>query len=238
MAKAGQLGGTDEAVEREADEALETLCRIYWTPLFVFVRRRGFPPDEAEDLVQGFFARAVERNFFASADPEKGRLRNFLLAALKRHLIDEHRARAAWKRGGDETGRFVSINAVSGERSGAWQIASGISTPESAYQHRWVCALLEHCIGRLRSEYREQRKSPLFEALLPLLTPGTGATAADAAEALGSSTGAVRVALSRLRKRYGEIFMEEVAATLLPGEKVEDEVQCLMALVSGGAPAS
>lgn len=223
------IARTPDAVA-ETGEALETLCRIYWTPLFVFVRRRGYSPEEAEDLVQGFLANALEKNVFAVADPEKGRLRSFLLTALKRYLVDQRRAEVALKRGGG--GHLVSIDARVGERSGGWQIADQSSTPEAAYQHRWVCSLLEQCVSRLGSEYVEQGKGALFESLLPLLTPGTGATAAEAAAALGSSPGAIRVALSRMRKRFGQIFMQEVEATLLPGENVEEEVRCLLALVS------
>ncbi|MCB1061827.1 MAG: sigma-70 family RNA polymerase sigma factor [Verrucomicrobiae bacterium] len=219
---------TNAQQEAEQLEALEVLCRTYWPPLFVFVRRQGYAPEEAEDLVQDFFASILEKPFFESANPEKGRLRNYLLGSLKRFLIDQQRARSAKKRGGEF--QMISVDAEAGEHSGAWQIAS-LETPEDAYQHRWVCAMLEHCHERLRSEYEEQNKSLQFEALSPLLTSENGHTTETAVRTLRSSPGAVRVALSRLRKRFGQIFAEEVRATLLPDEDYDDEICCLMKAV-------
>lgn len=222
----------EEVENTERMQALEELCRIYWTPLFVFARRQGLPPHDAEDAVQGFFVRALGKELFEAATPERGRLRSYLLTALKRYLINERRARDAAKRGGLEI--HLSVHADTGERSGAWQITS-LETPEQAYDHRWACALLEHCMGLLKAEYEERGHGDVFDAVPPLLTPGTGATIQSAAQALNMREGTVRVALTRMRRRFGLLVQDEVKATLLPGDDFNDEIQHLMNALSTGS---
>ncbi|MCB1227178.1 MAG: sigma-70 family RNA polymerase sigma factor [Verrucomicrobiales bacterium] len=211
---------TDEETRREA---LGQLCQIYWTPLYVFARRQGQKPEDAEDSVQSFMAAILEQGVFDRADSEKGRLRSYLIAAFRRFLASQHRAHMAAKRSGGY--QKVSIHAEDGERSGRWQVAA-LETPEQAYHHRWACALLEQSMERLRGEYAERDQSAVFEALCPLLT-GNGETAAAAAT-LKMREGTVRVAVSRMKRRLGLIVKEEVRATLLPGEDLEDELAELM----------
>ena len=82
-------------------DSLAGLCQAYWFPLYAYVRRRGYSPEDSQDLTQAFFTRLMEKNWVAGADRSKGRFRTFLLAAMKHFLADEwDRAKAA-KRGGD-----------------------------------------------------------------------------------------------------------------------------------------
>jgi len=179
--------------------------------------------------VQSFFAKILKGGFFDHADPDSGRLRSFLLKSFQHHLIGEHRADSAERRGGGVAA--IDIDAERGEHSGAWQIAS-LETPENAYQHRWACALLESCMDQLETEYRSAGKALHYAALHPLLCAGTGASAEQAARELDCRPGALRVALHRLRKRLGEIFEAEVKATLLPDENAKQEIRCLMDILA------
>jgi DNA-directed RNA polymerase specialized sigma24 family protein len=219
-----------QALEQPSDEQLEALgelCGIYWKPLYVFARRFGLAAADAEDAVQGFVAGMLEKDFLARADPARGRLRNFLLTCFKRYLQNQQRERNAEKR----SGRYqkVLVDADAGEQSGAWQIVS-VETPEQAFNHRWACALLEHSVERLRMEYDQRGQPEVFEMLLPLLA-GESVTA-EAAQRLGMREGTVRVALSRFKRRFGLIVKEEVQATLMPEDDVNEEMRELMKVLS------
>ncbi len=211
-----------------AQRALEELCQIYWTPLYAFVRRSGYEPAAAEDLVQGFFLAAMEKGLFAAADAEKGRMRNFLITALKRFLVNEDEKARAQKRGG-KVG-WVWIDAEAGEVAIAAELVDDSLTPDAAYDRRWACALLDRVLQRLREEHAERGKEPLFETLAPMLSRIDPELMEKAVKELCSEPNAVRVALHRFRKRYRELVREEVAETLQPGEDVDEEVRALMGL--------
>ena len=213
-----------------AHDALEHLCRLYWYPIYHFVRRQGNSTHDAQDFTQEFFARLLEKNWLAHADQSRGRFRTFLLLVLKRFLASEwHRANAQ-KRAGNlhclplqldnaET-RYLNEPAASG-------------TPEHAFERQWALTLLETVLRQLRNDYEQDGNSRLFEALKPTLM-GRRETQpyATLAANLEMSEGAVKVAVHRLRERYRERLKAEIAHTVASPADVEDEMRHLFRVLS------
>jgi RNA polymerase sigma factor (sigma-70 family) len=209
----------------QANAALESLCRAYWYPLYVFVRRRGFSVEDAQDLTQEFFARLLQRDFLRGVAREKGRFRSFMLASLKNFLVTDWRRGQRAKRGGGL--HFVSWDELRAEERYALEPVSEV-TPEDLYEQRWALAVVEQAMIRLRQEFEAAGKAGHFDTLKQWLA--REATGADY-EALGGqwgvSSGAVSVAVHRLRKRFAEILRTVVAHTVVGPDEVEDEVQLL-----------
>lgn len=208
-----------------ANAALETLCRAYWYPLYAYLRRAGSAHDEAEDLVQGFFARLIEKRDFR-AQRERGRFRSFLLAALRNFVANERDRERALKRGGRE--RLVELDADAGVRFE--REARDDDTPEKLYERQFALALLDEVTARLAEEQLRAKKGAQFERLSAYLSQGSdevpyGAIAVE----LKLSEGAVRVAVHRLRKRFGELLRLAVADTVADPADVEDELRALLA---------
>lgn len=199
--------------------ALEELCRAYWFPLYAYVRRRGHLAHEAEDLTQEFFARLLAKNYLAHVEREKGKFRSFLLAALNHFLANEWDKARAQKRGG----RFTFISADSETRYRA-EPADELS-PDKLLDRQWAIALLEQVLARLAAE-----QPAGFEHLKPYLTAG-GETIpyAGLAGKLGTTEGAVKVAVHRLRKRYRQLLREEIAHTVASPTEVDEEIRHLFA---------
>jgi DNA-directed RNA polymerase specialized sigma24 family protein len=195
-----------------AKRALETLCQAYWYPLYAYVRRLGHPHEDAADLTQGFFAQLMERETFTRADPERGRLRSFLLTGMQRFLCDDWRKQQRQKRGGGAP--LLSIDELAAEDLYSREPANA-ATPETLYHRRWALTLLERTMLALQADYARQGKALLFETLKPALTedPDAG-SAAKSGGVLGMTAGAVRVAVTRLRARYRQRLLEEVAASM------------------------
>jgi RNA polymerase sigma factor (sigma-70 family) len=213
-----------------ARAALETLCRTYWYPLYAYVRRRGYSPEDAQDLTQAFFARLLERKSVAGVGPEKGRFRSFLLACLNHFLANEWDKARAQKRGG---GRVLALDWASAEtRLGPFPAEP--LTPETIYERRWALTLLEEVYTRLAAEHERQGKTDLFAALRPALAGAGGAPYAELAGRLGMSEGAVKVAVHRLRHRYRELLRETIAETVATPEEVEDELRYLQRTLASG----
>jgi RNA polymerase sigma-70 factor (ECF subfamily) len=213
-----------------AREALATLCAAYWYPLYAFVRRKGHPPDEAADLVQGTFANLLARDGLAAVEPRRGRFRAFLVAVCAHHLADFRDRDRAAKRGGGVAP--LSFDRVHAEHRCAAEPADEL-TAERLYERRWATSMLEHAVARLEAESVAAGKATLVSRLLPTLTGGRGEVrlAAIAAE-LGMTEGAVKTAASRLRKRYGAILREEIARTVADPADVEEEVRDLFAALA------
>lgn len=206
-----------------AQEALEKLCRVYWWPLYGFVRRQGYSPEEAQDLTQGFFVMLLERRDLDVVRREKGRLRSYLLASLKNFLGKAHRRAMTIKRGGGLP--LVPLQElVARERADA-EPADTLSA-DRIYDRRWALTLLEQVLARLGEEYRVAGSGNLFEQLKELLTDEPGRLSqAQIARALGMTENAVKQAFHRLRQRYRLLLREEIANTVTEVGDVEDELR-------------
>lgn len=198
-----------------AGPALEQLCRAYRPPVLAFVRRHGYGPTEAEDLTQEFFTRFLERGWYASADPARGRFRALLLTALRGFLSDQRAQAQAAKRGGDTTADTTDPAAL----------ADGGESPEQAFTRAWMGAVLGHAVARLRSEWVRGGKGEQFEQLAPLLVegdPGASLRALAAANGVRSNTLAVR--LHRMRRRLRQLVRLELVGTVGSREALEEEL--------------
>ena len=212
-----------------AQEALEKLCRTYWRPIFAFLRRQGLPPAEAEDLTQGFFAQLLERKSFDAVRKEKGRLRSYLLGALKYFVADEQRRAMAIKRGKGQ--RLIPLEELRGENRVEMEPADPV-TAEMIYERRWALTVLERVLSRLKDEYRAAGNAALFDSLKELLPdePGSPSQAQIAAR-LGMTENAVRQAFHRFRQRYQSLLREEIAHTVATPGDIEEELRHLIAVL-------
>ncbi len=211
-----------------ARTALEELCRTYWPPLYAYARRRGYSPEDAQDLTQGLFLQLLSRHRLAGRDPRKGRFRAFLLASMNHFLADEWDKACAQKRG---HARVIPM--ALGDTEARLAVAGGLS-PEQAYDHAWAITLLETVYSRLEGQYRREGKAALFAALRPTLTERSGgAPYASLAPDLNLSPGAIKVAVHRLRRRYRDLLRQTIAETVATPEEVEDELRYLLQALSG-----
>jgi RNA polymerase sigma-70 factor (ECF subfamily) len=212
-----------------ADEALEKLCRTYWRPLYAFVRREGRNVEEAQDLTQAFFARLLERRDLDAVRREKGRLRSYLLVALKNFLANEWQRARAIKRG--EGRALIPLNELLA-RAGADIEPADTLTPDKIYERRWALTVLEQVLERLGQEYREDGKGVLFDRFKQLLADEPDhPMQAQIGTDLGMSENAVKQAYHRFRQRYRELLHDEIAHTVaVPGD-IEDELRHLIAVL-------
>jgi len=209
----------------QADVALEALCRTYWYPLYVYVRRHTATREDAEDLTQSFFARFLEKNYLEGLSSDKGKFRAFLLAALKHFLANEWDRANRQKRGSGVA--LFSLDWQSADTRYQIDPADNLS-PDKLYDRAWAVTLLERVITRLRQERDAGGKGRLFEQLKPFLMIGKNAMPyAQAAATLGLTEGAVRVGVHRLRRRYRELLREEIAQTLADPAQAGEEMQAL-----------
>ena len=217
--------------QAQQERAAEDICRLYWRPVFLFIRgsnhRQKGAAEDAEDLTQRFFAGILSSGFFGKADPAKGRLRNYLLGAVQKFLLAAHREDHAQKRGGYAA--HVPL-----EDAMESPPAAGGLLPDEEFDRQWALCLLEQCLAQLRDEYTLRGKEALYLALKPMLTSNldTDPPTAGAGE-LKMSDGAQRVALHRLRLRYRQILLEKVSETLLPGMDPAEEIAALARLLGG-----
>ena len=217
----------------EGGKALEALCRIYWSPLYAFARREGRSSHDAQDLTQAFFASLLEDEADALrlVAPEKGRFRSFLLVAFKRFMANEWAKACAQKRGGGHG--HVTFDAALADRVYRESLCDEASA-EKLYERRWALALLDQAMARLREEFAAAGKAADFEILKTRLAAPRGeAGYAAAATALGTTEGAARVAVHRLRRRFREVFREEIAHTVDEAAEIDDEVRHLMSVLAG-----
>ena len=212
-----------------AQEALENLCRTYWRPVYSFVRRQGLGPEEAEDVTQGFFAQLLERKRLSAVRKEKGRLRSFLLGALKYFLADERRRAMAIKRGKGQ--RLIALEELRANERADMEPADPL-TAERIYERRWASTLLEQVLRRLKDEYRAAGNATLFDRLKQLLPDEPGAPSqADIAAKLGMAENAVRQAFHRFRQRYQLLLRDEIAHTVATPGDIEDELRYLVSVL-------
>jgi RNA polymerase sigma-70 factor (ECF subfamily) len=207
-------------------EALETLCRRYWYPLYAFIRRSGRGEEDAQDLTQEFFARLLEKQWLQDADPHRGKFRTFLLMALKRFLANDWDRSQCLKRGGG--GGVVPLDAAGAETRYQHEALQALDD-HLMFDRRWALTLLEQTLRSLENEWRAAGKADEFAVLKGCLTSERGKfDCHEAAAEMGSNEGAVRVAVHRLRKRYRELFREEIAHTIADPADVEEEVRHLV----------
>ncbi len=199
------------------------MCQRYWLPLYAFARRRVADRHEAQDLTQEFFARLLEKKLLASASPERGRFRGFLLTALKNFLANEWNRTQARKRGGRR--EHLSLDWEAGESRLHLEPAHDL-TPERLFERQWTLTLLEHVVTRLQAEFESAGKQRQFEVLKGTLTGERSETAyAGLAAELAMTEDAVRQAAHRLKKRYRELLRDEVSQTVLEPGDLDDEIR-------------
>ncbi len=209
----------------QSNGALEELCRAYWFPLYAYVRRRGHNKEDAEDLVQAFFARFLAKNYLTGLNAERGRFRAFLLASLKHFLANEWDKVQAQKRGGGVAPLSLDWQTADTKFQVA---ATNEPSPDKAFDREWALVLLAKVIERLQQESAADGKAKLFAELKSFLMAGKNETAqSEVAKALGMEEGAVRVAVHRLRKRYRVLLRDEIAQTLADESSVDEEMRAL-----------
>ena len=213
-----------------AQRALETLCRAYWFPIYVYVRRKGYGPDDAQDLTQGFFTQLIAKEHLRLADREKGKFRTFLLAMLDYFLAREWSRAHRQKRGGQF--RFISLDQETPEERYRLEPADN-DTPEKNFLRQWALTILKQTIKTLERECAANGKTALFQETRGLLAGERDcAPYAEVGQRLGMAEGAVRVAVHRLRHRYGELLREEIAQTVSGPEQVDEEMHYLLQVLS------
>lgn len=218
-----------QAESPAAQKALEILCSAYWRPLYGFVRRQGLTREEAQDLVQEFFARLLEHRNLDAVRREKGRLRSYLLVSLKRFLAAERHRASGVKR--YENGPHIPLDELlesdlaDGELTETW-------SADRLYERHWALAVLEQVLGRLESEYRAANNAALFDRLKEFLVgePGLRTQAVIATE-LGMTENAVKQAFHRFRQRYRLLLREEIAHTVAQAGDVEGELRHLISVL-------
>lgn len=214
----------------ESAAALEALCRAYWYPLYAYVRRCGQTPHDAQDLTQEFFCRLLEKRWLDAADREKGKLRIFLITALKHFMRNEWRKASAQRRGGGQTP--VQFDTSIAESRYVADKSATLAADET-FDRQWALTLLDLTLNRLEAEFVTAGRFVHFEALKSCLMAERGAIDYPAvAKQLGVNEGAARVAVHRLRKRFREIYREEISQTLADGTDLDAELHHLAAALA------
>jgi len=215
----------------KADQALAELCQIYWAPLYTYLRKKGHQPAEADDIVQGFLTRLIEKSALAAADPNRGRFRSFLISSLQNFVANQRDHKLAQKRGGNQ--KKFSLDFSAAEEAYHREPWTGL-TPEKIFDRRWALDLLNLVLAQLQNEYTQGGKAELFKNLSPSLTGAAQAAAyAQIAQELEITCDAVKMAASRLRKRYREILRRAIADTVASPDEVDDEIRHLFQAISG-----
>jgi RNA polymerase sigma factor (sigma-70 family) len=210
-----------------ARQSLAALCDAYWYPLYAYIRRRGHTPEQAQDLTQEFFAVILEKGLLAKADPGRGRFRAFLRTVCANYLANQHDRETARKRGGGRA--LLSIDAADAAGRYALEPAHEL-TPERIFDRTWALTVLSRVFEQLQREYDDSGRGAAFSELRALITHGSQAPSYETIAArLGTTVGAVRVAVHRLRRRYGILLRCEIAATVDDPVEVDDEIRALFA---------
>jgi RNA polymerase sigma-70 factor (ECF subfamily) len=211
---------------QDSREALASLCAAYWYPLYAYVRRQGESIEDAQDLTQGFFSRLLDKRYLDDFDRARGRFRTFLLAAFRHYIINESNRVRAQKRGGDLPP--LTLDLQDAEQRYHLEPSHNL-TPEKIYERRWALTLLERSMARLRAESADQDR---FDRLQGFLTGEPADSYRQVAEELRMSEGALKVAVHRLRRRYGQLLREEIAQTVASPKEIKDEMNHLLLAVS------
>jgi DNA-directed RNA polymerase specialized sigma24 family protein len=223
------IQSASSGVSEESRQALATLCRAYWQPVYGFIRRHGFDGEQSRDLTQGFFTLLIEKNYLLEADRERGKFRSFLLTSVSHFLSNERDRAQALKRGGGQPP--VSIDLAEAE---AWHppAARESETPESLFERRWALSVLHRVMTKLREEFIASGKETDFERLVPFLNKDSETGYETVAREMGVSAGALRVSVHRMRRRYRHLLREEIAETVSRPEEIDDEIRFLVSVLS------
>jgi RNA polymerase sigma-70 factor (ECF subfamily) len=212
-----------------AQDALASLCHIYWHPIYAYIFRRGYKREDAQDLTQGFFTQLLEKKQLKAARSDRGRFRSFLLASVKNYLANEWDRERAQKRGGGKSDIPLDFNGV----EALWIEPADPVTPESIFERRWALTVLAQVMDQLSREMVQSGHKARFVHLRGFLTgEDAGLQYKQAADELKMSEGAVRVAVHRLRRRFGEFLRREVARTIDDPKQVDDEIRYLFSTLS------
>ena len=209
-----------------AGNALAEICRLYWYPIYAFVRRSGHSAHDAEDATQGFFAQLLRNENLQQVDREKGRLRSYLLGGVKKFMAQEWRKATAQKRGG--TDNVLSIDIGDAEQRYQYEPVDRV-TPDQLFDQRWAMTIIDTATDRLRREYAKRKKESQFEELkrFVLESPSDDDYQASA-EALGMNANSIGVAVHRMRRRFRNLLHQQISSTLVNDEDVSDELTYLM----------
>jgi RNA polymerase sigma factor (sigma-70 family) len=214
----------------QAAEALEQLCLTYWGPLYVYARRRGYGPEDSQDLTQGFLADFLNHGAFDKADPARGRFRTFLLKSFQHFLADDWKKTHRIKRGGGNPP--ISLDAQTAEERYCLKGAE-TTTPERAYERRWALTLLEEVLAGMRRDYAQAGKSQQFAVLQEFLWGTDESTSyARVAAELQLTEGAARVAVHRLRVQYRQRLRAQVAQIVSEPNQIDEELRYLIEVMS------
>lgn len=213
-----------------AQNALETLCRTYWYPIYVYVRRKGYGPDDAQDLTQEFFGQIITKDHLRRADREKGKFRSFLLSILDYFLAREWTKAHRQKRGG----QFSFISLDEGQAEDRYRLEPATDeTPERTFLRQWALMTLKQAMKTLENECQANGKAHLFQEARGILSgEGDAARYAEIGRRLGLGEGAARVAVHRLRQRYGELLRDQIAQTVNSRQEIEEELRYLLKILS------
>jgi RNA polymerase sigma factor (sigma-70 family) len=213
----------------KASQAMAQLCQTYWYPLYAYVRRKGYQAPDAQDLTQEFFARLLARNYVTGADRSRGKFRSYLLGTLEHFLAKEWRRTHAEKRGGGRAA--FSLDETDAESRYLLEPAHDL-TPAKIFDRRWATTLLDEAMACLAKECQADQKEDLFEAVKPFLSgDSAGVSYAEMARSLNMTEGALKVAVHRLRQRYGEWVRAEIAQTVADPKEVDQELHYLLAVL-------
>jgi len=220
-----------DAKSAESVAALEKLCRAYWYPLYAYVRRKGYSTEDSQDLTQEFFARLMARNYLSVADRNRGKFRSFLLGSLEHFLAREWTKAHAQKRGGRRY--HFSLDELDGENRYLMEPSHEL-TAKKIFDYRWAVTALDQAMAQLRDECIANNKGDLLEKVECLLSGEKGeASYAKIAADLKMGEGAFKMAVFRLRRRYGELIRAEIAQTVNTSEEAEEELQFLFSVLRG-----
>ena len=211
------------AASGDSDEALQSLCIAYWPPLHAYLRRLGYQEAESDDLTQAFFTRLIENRLLVTADPGRGRFRTFLITSLRRFLVNEWKFQTSAKRGGNRPTVRLALD----EDAELHVIENSREiTPDRLFERQWALQVLQHAFSALAAEQIETENRELFEALAPSLTFEPDAPSYnELAKQCHATPAALRMSISRLRRRLGELIRVEIRKTVSHDAQVEDELR-------------
>lgn len=220
-----QVVAAGDSANPACREALAQLCKVYWPAVYAFVRRRGNDPDASRDLTQGFFTKLLDKKYLRDLRQDRGRFRSFLLACVKHYLANEWDREQALKRGGGQV--FLAIDGDTAESLCRFEPADG-RTPETEFEKRWALTLLEQVLSRLEEETHRSDHAERFRLFKPFLTgDASGTSYKQVGDRLDMTESAVKVAVHRLRRRFGTLLREEVGQTVKDPALVEEEIRFL-----------